>query len=254
MHLGLESRKRIAILAAFAVVLVGGGYAAVQNASGWTVPRGNLFSLIGNLNTTTSQVLNNTSALHKQVNGVANQLAELNTQSNILQQQLQTSDDLASQLNTQVQLTNHGVSLMQQILQRQIQTESLTRTLASNSTQLQGTVQQSAETLGELQGAMQGSLNQSLQLHNQMGSLLNEMSVSEDEFKFFGHVKKLLSLPSNVLQQLLGALFGKAPVSGSGAKSSGATLSGAPSQLLGSNPVTGAAGNLLGSVTNLLPH
>lgn len=236
MQLGLEWRKRIGILAVLAVLLVGGGYTAVESTSRWTLPRNNLFSLIGNLNTTTSQVLSNTSALHKQVSGVANQLAELDTESNILQQQMQTSDDLAGQLNTQVQLTSNGVSLMRQILQRQIQTESLTSTLASKSSQLQGTVQQSADTLGELQGAMQGSLNQSVALHNQMAVLLNELSVSEDEFKFFGQVKKLLSAPSSVLQQLLGGL------SGSGAKPSG------------SNPATGGAGNLLDSVTNLLPH
>jgi chromosome segregation ATPase len=193
-------RAKLGILAVAAVLGAGGLYALQQSHPSKTKGQ-NLFSLIANMNSTTRDVLANTTSLHHRVQTVADQLEQLNRQSELLNQQAETGKNLANQLKMQVQLTDNGVTLMQHILDRQQVTADRTREIAVRSSQLLDSVDASKAALSRLQDAVQSSLNGSLSLEQKLNALLAEMAVSEDEFKAFGQLKSLMrKLPTLPLQ------------------------------------------------------
>lgn len=246
------AQKKLAVTAGI-VVLAALGFTAATATSGPSVPHQNLFALIGNMNSTTNQVLDHTSMLRKQVEDVGAQLQPINNQSALLKQQLSTGDELASQLNTQVSLTSNGVHLMSEILGRQKVTADLTHSIAAKSDELAGTVAQSANTLGELNGAVKDSLNGSYSLQQKLVSLLNEMSVSEDTFKVFGQVKSLLGqLPLG--SGLLGNGLLGSGLPGSGSNGNGLSGNGLLGHTTPTAPATPTSpNNPLDGLTNLLP-
>jgi acetylglutamate synthase len=196
-------RAKLGILAA-AVVMGAGGLYTAQESNASKIKGQNLLSLIASMNSTTHDVLVNTTSLHRQVQTVADQLEQLNRQSELLNQQAKTGENLANQLKTQVQLTASGVNLMQHILDRQQVTADRTREIAIRSSQLQDSVNASRAALNRLQDAAQSSLDGSLSLEQKLNALLAEMAVSEDEFKVFGQLKSVLqNLPSLPLQDTL---------------------------------------------------
>jgi hypothetical protein len=256
-----QKMRKLGVGVALVAVVAGLGVWSLPKAGFHISPSNNLFALIFNLGGTTNDMLQNTKSLHQQVQHVQSQLGQLNTESEILNQQLQTGQDLATQLKTQETLTQQGVSLMQQILGRQKTTEVLTAQVAHQANQLATTVGSSATALASLGGQLQTTLNESNTLNHQMDQLLGELSVSEDEFKFFGQVDKMLKgllsgLPlGNTVGSTLGSLGQTLGAVGGTAGPVGSSLGSPIDSALGSlgNPVTsGTPTGLLGDV--LKPH
>jgi ABC-type transporter Mla subunit MlaD len=221
----------------------------------------NLFALIDEMSGTTSQLMENTNALHQQITQVEGQLGQLYAQDQIVSKQLQTTQQLAQALSTQEDLTQNGVSLMQQIMTREQKSVALTHQVADQAIQMTGTVQQNVGTLQQLLAALSLSNQESAAMNGKMDALLSELSNSENNFKFFGQLNNLLSklhvhLPSIPSLPSLPVLGGKG-TGGSGPSNHPSTPSGpslplpsTPSVPLGGSSSSGGLGGVVQSVTN----
>ncbi len=170
----------------------------------------NLFNLVSGLGQTTDSMLGHTKELAVGVNHVGSQLNQLTVQESLLQQQINTGQDLANQLALQQSLTGQSVSLMGQILQRQEFTSKLVGNVAGKAQDISASVSQNVPSLTQLAEYLDTTNIESNHLNGQLDSLLQELSVSIDEFKFFGHIRQLL-IPLNQANPLQG--LGNAGVS-----------------------------------------
>lgn len=167
-------------------------YTVGATVNGRALAKNNLFALVGELNGTTSAMLQHTQALSSQVTDVQNQLQALQKQESILQSQEKTGTVLAKSLNRQETLTQQNVDLMQQILAAEQQTAPVAAVLAQKSQALQSAIGQNAQVLSGLNGSLLGASQGSTRLSAEMGPLLSELANAKQEFRSFGQVNQLL--------------------------------------------------------------
>lgn len=186
---------------------------AVQSNRAKQLAKHNLFQLVGNLDVTTSQILQNTRQLDVQVNHVAGQLNELTTQEDILDQQQRTGQALSTQLSTQVVLTQRNVALMQQILTAEEHAGTAAMKVQRGSQTLASVIAHNNTVLSQLDSTLGTANSESNQLSAQMDSLLGALETSKQEFRLFGQVDQILGGnplggATSVLGQATGGLLG----------------------------------------------
>lgn len=186
----------------------------------------NLFQLVGNMNQTTSKMLNNTEALHTQVSKVSQQLSQLQQQESILGQQLSTGKQLEAALSTQITRTQTDVNLMRDIYQKETISAQRTSLIAKRSAALTNSVAANNAELIKLQSALNLSVSESATMNHQMDILLAQLATSKQEFKFFGQVGNLLgSLTGSSGQTgVSGVVGGATSATGSIVNSTSSTL------------------------------
>ncbi|WAH36144.1 hypothetical protein [Alicyclobacillus dauci] len=238
------------------VVLLGGmvlclGFASASVAQvvhAKSMAKQNLFSLVGNLNITTGQILTNSQELNGRVGEVEGKLQQLEAQSQILNQQTQTGKSLSDQLSTQIALTTNNVATMEQILHVEQKTSTVASHVQNQSQSLANTIEKNATVLMQLDKTLGTANNESSRLNSQMDNLISELQSSQQEFRLFGQVndllghKGLLGNATGFLNKSTSGLLGGSKGAGSASQAVG----GATGAL--QKTTSGLTGGLLGPV------
>jgi hypothetical protein len=160
----------------------------------------NIFSITSQLVTLTDDMISETDKLKGQVEKAGQSLSALDDQKRLLDAQIATSGSIQTELGKQLDGNISAREKMEQILSRQADTYQITSNVASTASAISGQMNSTISHLQDVANTTGQIGENSNQVNGLLDQLLAELSQSEKNFRFLGHITSLL----DSLQRLIG--------------------------------------------------